>query len=183
MWNSSKACHYSHAWSVWVCCPALSLEAFQPWVLRGELLCLMWSGRSEGVKMARGGQGSAWNVVTSPWQWILRRTLTEALGVSPLETLNYRNFLGLHYKLPLWDSGLGLGSFKCLIDSGMEILVSSRTGLFSTATPGDTAFRYGVKGLHFGLKAEKWLVWLHWREGQRDPANHPPPFFLEPFLL
>lgn len=93
-----------------------------------------------------------------PWQWILRRTLTEALGLSPLETLNYRNFLGLHYKLPLWVSGLGLGSCKCLIDSGMEILVSSRTGLFSTATPGDTAFHYGVKGQHFGLLESREVV-------------------------
>lgn len=105
MWNSSKACHYSHAWSVWVCCPALSLEAFQPWLLRGELLCLMWSGRSEGVKMARGGQGCAWNVVTSPWQWILRDSYW-GIVLSPLETLNYRNFLGLHYKLPLWVSDM-----------------------------------------------------------------------------
>lgn len=97
MWNSSKACHYSHARSVWVCCPALSLEAFQPWVQRGELLCLMWSGWSEGVKMARVGQA-----VLGMW-W--HHHDSGSLGGFSL-----RHWACLHWKL--WITWMSLGFIK-----------------------------------------------------------------------
>lgn len=100
MWNSNKAYHYSHAWSIWVCFPALSLSRrFSALSLAriAFLLASVWSGRSEGVKMASVTRRGV-ECVMRPWQWTLGGLFTEALGLSHTGSfdLNYMNFLGLH---------------------------------------------------------------------------------------